>query len=76
MCYRVIDTSHRFGHLKLGDDVTKTQNVGVVLEPGVSLEKSLREEELNRSLKCLEEIVHRSHLGFDKAVGEDLQESE
>ena len=48
----------------------------VVLEPGVSLEKSLREEELNRSLKCLEEIVHRSRLGFDKAVGEDLQESE
>lgn len=34
------------------------------------------EKNFSRSLKCLEETVHRSLLGLDQAVGEDLQGSE
>lgn len=34
------------------------------------------EKNFHRSLKCLEETVHRSLLGFDQAAGEDLQGGE
>lgn len=32
------------------------------------------EKNFSRSLNCLEENVHRSLLGFDKAVGEDSKD--